>query len=49
MWVEEFGSTVVLDAADALSFNFMRALREFTDQINPGCGDGGDTRDYASF
>ena len=37
LWVEEFGiDGLRLDAADALSFGFMRALREFSDQIKPG-------------
>ncbi len=37
MWVEEFGiDGIRLDAADALSFNFMHALRKFTDQLKPG-------------
>lgn len=36
MWVEEFEiDGIRLDAADALSFTFMRALRGFVDQLKP--------------
>ncbi|MFZ3151868.1 MAG: alpha-amylase family glycosyl hydrolase [Anaerolineaceae bacterium] len=36
MWTEEFQiDGIRLDAADALSFEFMRALRSFCDQLNP--------------
>jgi len=36
MWVEEFGiNGIRLDAADALSFAFMRALRSFVEQLKP--------------
>jgi len=37
MWVEEFGiDGIRLDAADALNFAFLRALREFSEQLKPG-------------
>lgn len=36
LWVDEFGiDGIRLDAADALSFDFMRALRAFSGQIKP--------------
>lgn len=36
MWTEEFQiDGIRLDAADALSFEFMRALRSFCDKLNP--------------